>query len=538
MYKSDVLIIGSGVAGLSFALKVADFARVTLVTKKTSVDTATNLAQGGVAAVLSEKDTVEAHVQDTLRSGDGLCHEDIVRMVVEEGPERVRELMEYGVRFKKRKNGKGLDLGMEGGHSARRVAHSFDLTGHEIERALLERVEHNEAIEVLEDHLAIDLLIESKIEGVVRSERDRCLGAYVLNRLTGEVEVRRATATVLCTGGCGKVYLYTTNPDIATGDGVAMAYRAGARVANLEFIQFHPTCFYNPLVKNFLISESVRGEGAVLINKRGVPFMKRYDPRGDLATRDAVARGIDAEMKESGADCVYLDITHKPADFVSKRFPTIYSTCKRYGVDMTKEPIPVVPAAHYMCGGVRVDSWGCTSIHCLLSLGETSCTGLHGANRLASNSLLEAVVFAHRAAVGLKANWQELKNLPERRVQGWRVGRARSMEENVLISHNWDQIRRLMWNYVGIVRREKRLRLVRRRIDPILVEIQEHFYDYLLTPDLVELRNIAVVCELIIRSASLRKESRGLHYILDYPHHDDINFSGDTVLQRFMGQCL
>ncbi len=530
MYETDVLIIGSGVAGLSFALKIASFARVTLVTKKSCVDTATNLAQGGVAAVLSEDDTVDAHVRDTLISGDGLCNEEIVRLVVKEGPERVRELIELGVRFMKAQNGKGLDLGMEGGHSARRVAHALDLTGHEIERALLDQVERNKAIEVLENHLAIDLLVESKVEGVARQGKDRCLGAYVLDRRTGEVEVYRAKITVLCTGGCGKVYLYTTNPDIATGDGVAMAYRAGAQVANLEFVQFHPTCFYNPRLKNFLISEAVRGEGGVLINEQGEPFMHRYDKRRDLATRDAVARGIDAEMKESGTDCVYLDITHKPADFVAKRFPTIYSTCKRYGVDMTREPIPVVPAAHYMCGGVQVDRWGCTQIDGLMALGETSCTGLHGANRLASNSLLEAVVFAHRASIWVEKNWQEITALPARQVQGWRVGKARSIEENVLISHNWDQIRRLMWNYVGIVRREKRLRLLQRRIDPILAEIREHFHDYLLTPDLVELRNIAVVAELIIQSASLRKESRGLHYMVDYPYRDDVNFGRDTVL--------
>jgi len=361
---------------------------------------------------------------------------------------------------------------------------------------------------------------------------DRCLGAYVLNRTTGVVETRRARVTVLCSGGCGKVYLYTTNPDIATGDGVAMAFRAGAKVANLEFVQFHPTCFFNSRVNNFLISEAVRGEGGVLINDKGAPFMKRYDERGDLATRDAVARGIDAEMKESGADCVYLDITHKDADFLRERFPNIYGTCKKYGVDITSEPIPVVPAAHYMCGGVLVDEWGVSSIPNLLAFGETACTGLHGANRLASNSLLEAVVFAHRGARWLKKNWSELVAMSTPDVNDWRVGQARSIEENVLISHNWDQIRRLMWNYVGIVRRKKRLELVERRLVPILTETREHFHDYLLTPDLVELRNIAVIAELIVRSASLRKESRGLHFIVDYPERDDKHFQKDTVLCR------
>jgi L-aspartate oxidase len=531
MFSTDVLVIGSGVAGLSFALKVAAFADVTLVTKKGCVDTATNLAQGGVAAVLSEDDNLEDHVRDTLVSGDGLCHEDVVRIVVEEGPARVRELVDFGVRFQKGEAGAEFDLGMEGGHSARRVAHAHDLTGREIERALLANVNANPRIEVLEDHLAIDLLMESRAVGRTL-EHDRCLGAYVLNRVSGEVETRRARVTVLCTGGCGKVYLYTTNPDIATGDGVAMAFRAGARVANLEFVQFHPTCFFNQQVKNFLISEAVRGEGGVLVNEQGQPFMRQYDSRGDLATRDAVARGIDAEMKASGADCVYLDITHKDPGFIRNRFPNIYGTCKKYGVDITRDPIPVVPAAHYMCGGVEVDSWGVTSLANLLAFGETACTGLHGANRLASNSLLEAVVFAHRGASWLRENWAEIEALSMPEVSEWRVGKASSIEENVLITHNWDQIRRLMWNYVGIVRREKRLNLVERRLAPILAETREHFHDYLLTPDLVELRNIAVIAELIVRSASLRKESRGLHYIVDYPDRDDVNFRRDTVLCR------
>ena len=531
MFSTDVLVIGSGVAGLSFALKVASFADVTLVTKKSCVDTATNLAQGGVAAVLSKDDRLEDHVNDTLTSGAGLCHDNIVRIVVEEGPKRVRELMDFGVRFQKGKAGEEFDLGMEGGHSARRVAHAHDLTGREIERALLDQVHASPRVKVLEDHLAIDLLLESKATGD-NLEQDRCVGAYVLNRATGEVETRQAKATVLCSGGCGKVYLYTTNPDIATGDGVAMAYRAGAKVANLEFVQFHPTCFYNHRINNFLISEAVRGEGGILINAQGQPFMKHYDERGDLATRDAVARGIDAEMKESGSDCVYLDITHQDADFLQQRFPTIYGTCKKYGVDITRDPIPVVPAAHYMCGGVQVDEWGLSSVRNLLAFGETTCSGLHGANRLASNSLLEAVVFAHRGALWLQKNWEEIAGRSIPVVHDWRVGHASSLEENVLISHNWDQIRRLMWNYVGIVRREKRLQLVKRRLAPILAEIKEHFHDYLLTPDLVELRNIAIIAELIVRSASLRKESRGLHYIVDYPERDDVYFRKDTVLDK------
>ena len=529
---SDVLIIGSGVSGLSFALKVARFSRVTLITKKKKADSATNLAQGGVAAVLSVEDSVEAHVTDTLVSGDGLCNEEIVRIVTTEGPARVRELVEFGVRFQKGEHGEEFDLGMEGGHSTRRVAHASDLTGKEIERALLAQIAQHPNIEVLENHLAIDLLIESKALGRERQEGDRCLGAYVLNRITGEVETRLAGVTVLCTGGCGKVYLYTTNPDIATGDGVAMAYRAGARVANLEFIQFHPTCFFNREAKNFLISEAVRGEGGVLINQQGEAFMTKYDPRGDLATRDAVARGIDAEMKASGADCVYLDITHKPARFLMERFPNIYQTCKQYGVDLTIKPIPVVPAAHYMCGGVLVDEWGRTSLGNLLAFGETACTGLHGANRLASNSLLEAVVFAHRGALWLQDHIAEVRNLPSLRVDDWRTGGAAVLDESVLVKHNWDQVRQLMWNYVGIVRRTKRLELMQNRLTWMLQEIKDHFYDYLLTPDLVELRNLAVVAELIVQSASRRKESRGLHYILDYPDKNDRDFLRDTVLQK------
>ena len=538
--RTDVLVIGSGIAGLSFALKVSAFCRVTLITKKMSTDTATNLAQGGIAAVLSEDDSSGFHIRDTLLSGDGLCNEDVVKLVVKDGEARVRELVDFGVRFQLGKAGKGFDLGMEGGHSHRRVAHAFDLTGREIERALLEKITGNKNVEILEDHLAIDLLISSRAPGGLSSRsgvRDKCIGAYVLNRKTGRVETRLSRATVLCTGGCGKVYLYTTNPDIATGDGLAMAYRAGAKVANLEFVQFHPTCFYNPQTKNFLISEAVRGEGGVLINGKGDPFMLKRDSRGDLATRDSVARGIDAELKESGADCVFLDITHRDAGFIKNRFPTIYSTCKKYGVDITREPIPVVPAAHYMCGGVQVNTWGETSVEGLLALGETACTGLHGANRLASNSLLEAVVFADRAASWLKRSWPELKKKPLVETSDWRDGAAGSMEENVLISHNWDQIRRLMWNYVGIVRREKRLQLVRRRITPILTEIKEHFDDYLLTADLVELRNLAVIADLIIRSAALRKESRGLHFIIDYPDRDDIHFGRDTVLSKKNGEA-
>lgn len=528
----DVLIVGSGVSGLSLALKVSPFFRVTLITKKQKADTATNLAQGGVAAVLSATDSIDAHIQDTLVSGDGLCDIDIVRTVTTEGPDRVRELMDLGVCFQKGRNGEGFDLGIEGGHSARRVAHASDLTGREIERALLDQIASDPHIVVLENHLAIDLLIASRLSGKKQPDGERCLGAYVLNRLTGEVETYQAGVTVLCTGGCGKVYLYTTNPDIATGDGVAMAYRAGAKVANLEFVQFHPTCFFNRDAKNFLISEAVRGEGGELVNQHGQAFMKKHDPRGDLATRDAVARGIDAEMKATGADCVFLDISHQPAPFLMERFPNIYAICMQHGVDLTKKPIPVVPAAHYMCGGVLVDEWGCSSITSLMALGETACTGLHGANRLASNSLLEAVVFAHRAAQWLCAHGEKIRTAPTVSVNPWRTRGARVLDESILVKHNWDQLRQLMWDYVGIVRRKKRLDLIQAHLNCLLAEINAHFFDYLLSPDLVELRNLAVVADLIVQSASLRKESRGLHSIDDYPEKNDQAFLRDTILQR------
>ncbi len=530
MFETDVLVIGSGIAGLSLAIKASRLGRVTVVTKKASADSATNLAQGGIAAVLSQRDSAELHVQDTLRSGAGLCREDIVRLVVAAGGDRVRDLAELGVHFQRKKGGVELDLGLEGGHSVRRVAHAMDLTGREIERALLQQVHESPNIQLLENHLAVDLIMAER--GRPAGGQDRCLGAYVLQRSSGEVEGWRAKATVLCTGGAGKVYLYTTNPDIATGDGVAMAYRAGALVGNLEFVQFHPTCFFHRTLKNFLISEAVRGEGGVLINGEGERFMPRYDSRGDLATRDAVARAIDAEMKASGAECVFLDISHMPASRLRERFPTIYRTCLENGVDMAKEPIPVVPAAHYMCGGVMVDSWGCTSVAGLLALGETACTGLHGANRLASNSLLEAVVFAERASLWLKQHWQALELSRRPQVPEWASNKARKIEEQVLVSHTWDQIRRLMWNYVGIVRREQRLELVSKRLAPILEEVREHFQHYILSPNLVELRNIAVLAKLIVACASSRKESRGLHTMLDYPlaREDCVH---DTICARF-----
>jgi len=531
-FASDFLIIGSGIAGLSFALKAATLGTVTLVTKKSQIDSATNLAQGGIAAVLAADDTFEMHIQDTLQSGAGICIKDIVRLVVENGPARIKELIDLGVAFKQDEQGHVLDLTREGGHSARRIAHAFDLTGHEIERCLLTSAARNPRITIFENHCAVDLLLASKAGLADEGARDRCLGAYVLDSMNGEIHTFQAKTTVLCTGGCGKVYLYTTNPDIATGDGVAMAYRAGAKVANLEFVQFHPTCLFDPKAKNFLISEAVRGEGGRLIDKRGQPFMSKYDPRGDLATRDTVARAIDSELKASGDDSVFLDITHKPADFVKTRFPNIYQTCLSFGIDITRQPIPVVPAAHYMCGGVLTDDKGRTSIPNLYAFGETACTGLHGGNRLASNSLLEAVVFAHQAFGQCQADWPTLKTSRHLALPPWSHGQAARIEECVLITHNWDQIRRLMWNYVGIVRSEKRLNLVHERLAPIIKEVDQHYQDYLLTPDLAELRNIATTAALIVTSARIRKESRGLHFIVDYPTPNDQEWRKYTVLRR------
>jgi len=513
---TDFLVLGSGIAGLSFALRAAELGRVTVMTKKQRIDSATNLAQGGIAAVIAKEDRHEFHIEDTLRSGAGLCDREIVKMVVADGGERIRDLMRLGVRFVHKASGMDLDLGKEGGHSHRRVAHAYDLTGKEIERAMLDAVKGHENIEVLDNHAAVDLLIHEGGGG----DR-RCVGAYVLRENPQEVFACRARYTVLCTGGCGKVYLYTSNPDISTGDGMAMAFRAGARMANMEFVQFHPTCLYHPQAKNFLISEAVRGEGAVLVDGQGKRFMQKYDDRGELATRDTVARAIDKEMKERGLDCVYLDIRSKSEVFLRKRFPTIYARCQDLGIHMAKEPIPVVPAAHYMCGGVMVDKHGQSSVEGLMVLGESANTGLHGGNRLASNSLLEAVVFAEKAFKYCQANIDGILQQPLPDIDHWSAGEAIDLEEEVLIHHNWDLIRRTMWNYVGIVRKTQRLQLAKQRMKDILREIEEHYRNYHLTVNMVELRNISIVAMMIIEAALHRKESRGLHFILDYPEKND-----------------
>jgi L-aspartate oxidase len=531
MRTFDFLVLGSGIAGLSFALKVAPRGRVAIVTKKDRAESNTNYAQGGIAAVTSKEDTVELHVRDTLTAGAGLCREDAVRTIVQEGPGRIAELIELGMHFTEREIPRShgtheLDLGKEGGHSKRRILHAKDITGREVERALLAAVAAQPNIEIFENHVAIDLITSQKL-GYVGDQR--CLGAYVLDKSNGQVDTFAAPVTMLATGGCGKVYLYTTNPDIATGDGVAMAYRAGAAVANMEFIQFHPTCLHHPKAKSFLISEAVRGEGAVLKTIDGVEFMDKAHPLKSLAPRDIVARAIDSEMKKSGSDYVLLDITHRPARFIIDRFPNIYQTCLQYGIDITKEPIPVVPAAHYQCGGVLINVDGETGITALYAVGEVSCSGLHGANRLASNSLLEALVCAHRAALRIQAAPPPHSDF---KIPDWHSGDAHNPDEMVVVSHNWDEIRRVMWDYVGIVRTNKRLQRAQKRIANLQEEIQEYYWDFIVTRDLLELRNIATVAQLIIASALSRQESRGLHYNLDYAKPNPEWAQRDTVLRK------
>ncbi|MBT8354907.1 MAG: L-aspartate oxidase [Desulfofustis sp.] len=510
------LVIGSGIAGLSFALRVADLGEVVVVTKKGIADSATNLAQGGIAAVLDhENDSVDAHIIDTLKAGAGLCDYKIVEEVVSSGYARVHDLITYGVDFVRNSDDYSLSLGREGGHSHRRVAHAYDLTGRAIEMTLLDQVKSCPSITLLEDHMVADLMLLSDGGNIW------CGGALVIDN-EDRITSFEAQQTVLCTGGTGKVYLYTSNPDIATGDGIASACRAGAKIANMEFVQFHPTCLFHPQAKNFLISEAVRGEGALLHTRKGERFMNKYDDRLELATRDMVARSIDQEMKESGDECVFLDISHKDPAFIQARFPAIYKQCLRYGIDITTEPIPVVPAAHYLCGGVLVDDYCNSSIAGLMAIGETACTGLHGANRLASNSLLEAVVFAEKAASYCRQNLDTIKQRRQGRAPtGISTPPSKELDEHILINHNWDVLRRTMWNYVGIVRNSKRLELARERIISITREIETLYTSHRITRNMVELRNIAQVSLLIVESAMLRKESRGLHYTTDYPNSNE-----------------
>ncbi len=525
---TDFLIIGSGIAGLTYALKVAEHGTVALVTKCKIDITATQLAQGGIASVFSDEDSYTAHTADTMEAGAWLSEPDVVKMVVESGPEAIKDLIAWGVNFSKNQLDE-YDLTREGGHSYRRILHAKDSTGREIERALVEATLKHPNISLYQDHIAIDLITERKLLHQ-QPVQDRCLGAYILNKETGEVITFGAQFTVLATGGAGKVYLYTCNPDIATGDGVAIGWRAGADVANMEFMQFHPTTLYHPHAKSFLISEAVRGEGAILKNSEGYAFMPDYHKLKDLAPRDIVARAIDAEMKKSGDDCVFLDITHKGETFIKDHFPMIYETCLSYGIDMTKEPIPVVPATHYLCGGLKTNLDGETNICNLFAIGEVAYTGLHGANRLASNSLLEGVVFGKRAAeVSLTRLQNNQPPYPE--IPAWDCGNATDSDEEVIVAHNWDEIRRCMWSYVGIVRTDKRLQRAMNRILLIQQEIDEYYWNFLITPDLIELRNIATVARLIVQSALSRHESRGLHYNLDHPERDDINFQHPTVIK-------
>jgi L-aspartate oxidase len=524
---TDFLVIGSGVAGLSFALEAAAHGDVLVVTKRSADESNTKYAQGGIAAVLSTEDSFEAHIADTLAAGAGLCHDVVVKLCVEEAPARVKVLRDIGAKFD-RADGvtdgdTDFDLHLEGGHSARRVAHAADMTGREVERALLEAVACSPRIRMLEGHTAIDLITMARYGGP-----EVCAGAYVLDAGSGKVLTILARAVVLASGGAGKAYLYTTNPDVATGDGVAMAFRAGAEIANMEFYQFHPTCLYHPQAQRFLLTEAMRGEGAVLRLPDGTAFMKRHDPRGELAPRDIVARAIDAEMKKTGAEHVLLDITDKKPAFVRERFPGIYQECLRWGIDITAQPIPVVPAAHYMCGGITTNLEGRTTIPGLWAIGEAACTGLHGANRLASNSLLEGLVFAHRAAQAL-ASIDRSKPWPD--VPPWEVGSATPSDEAVVITQNWDEVRRLMWNYVGIVRSDTRLRRAARRVALLQEEIGEYYWKYFITRDLLELRNIATVAQLVIECAASRRESRGLHFTSDYPNASP-SLERDTVVKR------
>jgi L-aspartate oxidase len=528
--KFDVLVIGSGIAGLHYSLRIAEQHSVAIVTKKLAADSATNRAQGGIAAVLSNDDSFENHVRDTLVAGDGLCHESVVKHVVERGPAMIEALLEFGTDFDPARNpeaGDSFDLGREGGHSHRRILHHRDATGREIERALLARADAHPNIRLFENHCAIDLVTARKAG---RAGGNQVLGAYVLEAESDDVLCFQARVTLLATGGTGKVYLYTTNPDIATGDGMAMAYRAGATLANMEFVQFHPTCLYHPQAKSALISEAMRGEGGILRTQAGEPFMERYHEMKDLAPRDIVARAIDTELKRSGDEWVTLDITHRDAAFLRERFPNINESCLEFGIDLTSQPIPVVPAAHYCCGGVRTDLRGETDLPNLFAAGEVACTGLHGANRLASNSLLEALVFADAAANETIAR---LRDVPDDigALPPWETGDATESDEAVVITQDWDEIRNFMWNYVGIVRSDRRLLRAQRRIELLRQEIRDYYWNFKLTVDLVELRNLATIAKLVIESAMERKESRGLHYNVDYPARDDVRFRCDTILR-------
>ncbi|WCD78938.1 L-aspartate oxidase [Pseudomonas sp. TUM22785] len=527
-FQHDVLVIGSGAAGLTLALTLPAHLRIAVLSKGDLSNGSTYWAQGGVAAVLDDTDTVDSHVEDTLIAGAGLCREDAVRFTVENSRQAIQWLIDQGVPFTRddehdrEDGGFEFHLTREGGHSHRRIIHAADATGAAIFNTLLAQARQRPNIELLEQRVAVDLITERKL-GL---DGHRCLGAYVLNRASGEVDTYGARFTALASGGAAKVYLYTSNPDGACGDGIAMAWRAGCRVGNLEFNQFHPTCLYHPQAKSFLITEAVRGEGGLLKLPNGERFMQRFDPRAELAPRDIVARAIDHEMKRLGIDCVYLDISHKPAEFVKSHFPTVYERCLDFGIDITRQPIPVVPAAHYTCGGVVVDKDGHTDIPGLYAIGETSFTGLHGANRMASNSLLECFVYARAAAQDMLAQLDAIP-LPAS-LPAWDASQVTDSDEDVIIAHNWDELRRFMWDYVGIVRTNKRLQRAQHRVRLLLSEIDEFYSNYKVSRDLIELRNLAQVAELMIESAMQRRESRGLHYTLDYP--EQLAEARDTIL--------
>lgn len=523
----DVLIIGSGGAGLSLALRLANTTRVLVISKVSLNSGSTYHAQGGISAVLSENDSIESHISDTLNAGAGLCDKDAVQLTVLQGKKNIEWLKKQGVEFTKQKEKDGktsLHLNKEGGHSHRRIVHSDDATGKAVSKSLIERAKEHQNISLLENHNAIDLIVKNKL-----NKSEQCVqGAYVLDIIKNKVKLVLAKTVILATGGASRVYLYSTNPDVSTGDGIALAWRAGCRISNMEFMQFHPTCLYHPNKRSFLISEAVRGEGGKLILPDGSEFMHLYDPQKELAPRDIVARAIDNEIKKRGIDCVYLDISHKPTDFIIKHFPTIYQQCLDVGIDITQEPIPVVPAAHYTCGGVLTDLNARTDIRGLYAVGEVANTGLHGANRMASNSLLECLVFAERAATDISQVLSELST-PEH-APIWDESQVIDSDEEVVVSHNWDELRHFMWNYVGIVRTDKRLNRALTRIEILKQEISEYYADFKVTNDLLELRNLVIVAELIIRSALLRKESRGLHYTIDYPETDDSKPVENTVL--------
>ena len=524
-FRHDVLIIGGGAAGLSLALRLPDTLRVAIITKGDETESSTYHAQGGVSAVLRKDDSYASHIADTLDAGGGLCDPAAVQFTVEHGPDNIRWLTELGVPFTADSHpdgSKSWHLTREGGHSQRRVIHAADATGRALETTLMNHVQHSPHIEMFSHHIAVDLITGIKL-GL---KHNRCIGAYVLNKESDHVETFQARYVVLATGGANKVYLYTTNPDGSTGDGIAMAWRAGCQIANMEFMQFHPTCLFHPHAKSFLLTEALRGEGGKLLLPDGSRFMDKFDARGELAPRDIVARAIDHEIKRLGVECLYLDISFKPAAFITSHFPNIYAKCLEFGIDITKQPMPVVPAAHYTCGGVMVDLNSRTNIENLYAVGETSFTGLHGANRLASNSLLECLVFAEAACndiqqkAGSKVPWDKIKD--------WDESRVTDSDEEVVVAHNWDELRRFMWDYVGIVRTNKRLERAKHRIDLLQSEINDYYGNFRITNDLIELRNLALVADLIIRCAQQRKESRGLHYTLDYLSTDAV--AKNTVL--------